>query len=70
VPAETKPGAALRVLPAVALSGSALRQDRTGRMSWGARACVAKPAQLGRHRALVRAVRELRRGAAHRLPRS
>ena len=62
--AEIERGAALRVLPAVVLSGSALRDDGVLSYELGADACVAKPAQLGRYRAMVRAICEFRCGAA------
>jgi DNA-binding response OmpR family regulator len=62
--AEIKRGAALRVLPVVVLSGSALREDRILSYELGANAYVAKSAQLGHYRAVVRAIREFWFGAA------
>lgn len=62
--AEIERGAALRVLPAVVLSGSAQREERILSCEMGANACVPKPAQLGRYRAMVRATCEFWCGAA------
>ncbi|HEV7590764.1 MAG TPA: response regulator [Longimicrobium sp.] len=62
--AEIKRDPALRAIPVVVLSGSALPEDRTRTYELGANAYVVKPAQLHQFRAVVRAICEFWCGAA------
>jgi CheY-like chemotaxis protein len=62
--AEIKRDPALRMIPVVVLSGSALPEDRVLSYELGANAYVVKPAQLHQYRAVIRAICEFWCGAA------